>query len=676
MKAFGNEGPAQARDLGIRNSSKTSKYIVFLDADDLYKKTFLECCYWTLETHPEASWTYTDSVNFGSKNFLWRKWYDVKWELKENILIVSSCIRKNDLLQVGGFGIKEKRVYEDWYLWLKLIKAGKYPIRMNSLLTYYRQKEEASELKESNTRNKKNALKLIDEVKNNLIDYRQGIQFPKYDYNWEEIEDYNLDIPKSTENKNSKINILMIIPWIVTGGADRFNLNLISKMDKEKFQFTIITTLPSTNEWREEFEKYATIYDLTTFLDLKDWTSFINYIIKKENINLIFNSNSEFGYKILPYLKAKYPEIPIVDYVHMEEWYWRNGGYARDSAAVQDVLDKTFTCNENSKNVFIDKFGRNVEEVETVYIGVDEQKFNPSNFDKKKILKDLGIQDKKVISYVCRIADQKRPFLFLEVIKKLAEKRNDFIVIVAGDGSMMKDLKKKVSEARLKDFFMFLGNFEETEKLYKVSNVTVNTSIKEGLALTSYESLAMGVPVVSSDVGGQTELINSKVGIAVPCLQEESEILNFEYSEQEIQNYVYAITEILDNEEFYRKNCRQRILDGFTINNMIEKMEKELSKIAKSPNEEKQKNGQVLAKNMCILKELISTYIVSSKPEYDWLVEEFNKHNVHKINFTRKKAKDMPFYEHTVEYKIKHPIVVLLRKIGIYERAKELLRIN
>lgn len=61
-----NGGPAQARDFGIRNATKSSKYIVFLDADDLYNKTFLECCYWTLETHPEVSWTYTDSINFRS----------------------------------------------------------------------------------------------------------------------------------------------------------------------------------------------------------------------------------------------------------------------------------------------------------------------------------------------------------------------------------------------------------------------------------------------------------------------------------------------------------------------------------------------------------------------------------------------------------------------------------
>ena len=106
------KGPAQARDMGIKKSSKSAKYIVFLDADDLYDKTFLECAYWTLETHPNASWAYTDSINFGTRNFLWRKWYDPEWEIKENILIVSACVRKKDLREVGGFGIKEKRVYE------------------------------------------------------------------------------------------------------------------------------------------------------------------------------------------------------------------------------------------------------------------------------------------------------------------------------------------------------------------------------------------------------------------------------------------------------------------------------------------------------------------------------------------------------------------------------------
>lgn len=667
------KGPAQARDFGIRNSAKSVKYIVFLDADDLYNKTFLECSYWTLETHPEASWTYSDSINFGARNFLWRKWYDAEWELKENILTVSACVRKAELLEVGGFGLKEKKVYEDWYLWIKLIKAGKFPVRMNSLLTYYRQKKETSELKASSEENRKIALKIIDDAKRNIVECREAIQFPKFDYNWEEIKDSFIEIPSKPKNK--KINVLMIIPWMVTGGADRFNLNLVKKMSKRKFSFTIITTLPCKNEWRKQFEKYATIYDLTTFLEMKDWTSFINYIIKKNNINLIFNSNSEFGYKILPYLKAKHPNVPICDFVHMEEWYNRNGGFARDSSAMKNVIDKTFTCNENSRNIFIDYFKRNPEEVKTIYIGVDEKKFDPEKYNREDLIKKFKygkyFENKIVISYICRIAEQKRPYLFFEIVKKLAEIRNDFVVIVAGDGPLLEGLKRKVKENRMEDFFIFVGNMKQTEKIYAMSDLTVNTSIKEGLALTSYESLAMGVPVVSSDVGGQKELITEDVGVVVPCLQNEKEILNFDYTEEEILNYVIAIQKVINNIKFYKSNCRKRILNQFTQDYMIKNMEKEFTEIVRNPNNEKIKNGEALSKNISLLKELISSYFISNKPEYEWLSEEFNKNNIHVLK--NKSLKKKQFYEHTLEYKIKHPIVVALRKIGVYESTKRIL---
>ena len=42
----------------------------------------------------------------------------------------------------------------------------------------------------------------------------------------------------------------------------------------------------------------------------------------------------------------------------------------------------------------------------------------------------------------------------------------------------------------------------------------------------------MGVPVISSDVGGQRELIDETVGAVVPCLQKESEIEDFNYSKE------------------------------------------------------------------------------------------------------------------------------------------------
>ena len=55
-----NEGLASTRDYGAKKASEESKYLMFLDDDDLIEPTFLECAYWTLETNREATWAYYD----------------------------------------------------------------------------------------------------------------------------------------------------------------------------------------------------------------------------------------------------------------------------------------------------------------------------------------------------------------------------------------------------------------------------------------------------------------------------------------------------------------------------------------------------------------------------------------------------------------------------------------
>lgn len=666
-----NAGPAAARDYGIERTNNKSKYLVFLDSDDMFNKTYLECAYWALETNPEASWTYTDVINFDNEEFLWRKYFDPYWQQKENLLVMASCIRKDKVKEIGGFKLREKKVYEDWYLWLRLLEKGNFPVRMSFLGTWYRAKKaEESELRQSNSTNKEIAMKYIEEGRKKLkhVELKPAIQFPKEEYNWEEIPE-NQDaiklIPKKLDT--GKINILMIAPWMTMGGADKFNLDLISKLDKEKYEVTILTTQPNANLWRQEFEEYATVYDLTSFLDRKNWLSFINYIIEANNINLIFNTNSEYGYNILPYLKAKYPEVPIIDYVHMEEWYWRNGGYSRDAAAFESVIDKTYICNENSRKILINHFGKNENEVETVYIGVDEKKFNPENYNKEEILEQLKISDvqgKYILSYICRIADQKRPHLLMKIIERLKQKRNDFKVVIAGDGPMLNDIKAEAKRLKIQDNIIFLGSVKETALIYKISDLTINCSIKEGLALTAYESLAMGVPVVTADVGGQKELVDETVGAVVPCIQKETEILNFNYSDQEIDSYVDAIEKVIKNLKQYKKNAREKIINGFTIDNMVEKMSNILEKTAQNPNIQKIENGKGLTNNINLTKEILTKFLISTKTEYEWTSQAFNRENIHILNCAKKT------YEQTMEYKIKHPFVVILRKIGLYNWVK------
>ena len=568
-----NEGLAATRDFGAAKSSNSCKYLMFLDDDDLIEPTYLECAYWTLETNKDAAWAYSDSVGFDKQQYVWNKYFDSEKLKKVNELIAQALVRKSDFELVNGYELREKSVNEDWNFWLKLLAKEKKPVHMSFYGQWYRRKEDG-ELKRAND-NKQRSLEIINQTASKINKKIEAIQYPKYKYNYDLIPENveNIIIPKIL-TENNKINILFIIPWMITGGADLFNLNLVKGLDKNKFAITIITTEPNKNvlrqyfEKNEEFSQIANVYDLTSFLDQKYWVSFINYIIEKENINIILNSNSKFGYAVLPYLKSRHPQIPIIDYVHMEEWYNRNGGYSRYSAMYDSVIDKTLVCNENSRKILIDHFGKKSSDVETVYIGVNEKIFNPENYNKKELKqKYLGeTQNKKIISYICRISEQKRPMLFLQIISKLKEQRQNFKAIVVGDGNLLPKMKEEAKKLHIYEDIIFTGRLQNTGEIYAISDITVNCSIKEGLALTSYESLSMEVPIVSSDVGGQKELITDEVGKIIELKQNEEDVYSEIYNDEEIKEYVQAINEILDNTNEYKENCRKMILDYITRN--------------------------------------------------------------------------------------------------------------
>lgn len=489
---------------------------------------------------------------------------------------------------------------------------------------WYRRKENG-ELKRAK-KNQKKSKEIIEKTASKVTKIVNAVQYPKQDYNYDLIPDIVDSIKLPKIKTSNKINILMFFPWMITGGADRFNLSLINGLDKEKYNVIIILTEPNKNVLRQEFEKHAIVYDLTSFINQKYWLAFVNYIIEKEDINVIFNSNSKFGYYVLPYLKARYSKLPIIDYIHMEEWYNRNGGYSRYSSMLDSIIDKTLVCNENSKNILQEHFGRREEDIKTVYVGVDEDEFDPAKYNKEKLLEKYSLdKNKHILSYICRISEQKRPILLLAIINKLKEVRKDFKVLVVGEGNLLSKMKAKAKELNLDDYIQFLGIIEQTEEIYKISDLTINCSIKEGIALTSYESLSMGVPIVSSNVGGQAELIDENTGILITCRQNEKDIYKEEYNQEEVNDFTNAIVEILNNLDKYKENCRKRILDNFTLKSMIKNMSKIIEDVYKEPSNEKINNGEDLKNNINITKEFITINMMNDKIEYEWECKEYEK---------------------------------------------------
>lgn len=555
-----NGGPSVARDFGISKASPDTKYVFFIDADDQMDPTMLECLYWSLETNPDASFAYTAMINFGDKEFLWEKYLTIEIEKEENLINIASLVRKEDLLEVGCFGIKEKAMYEDWNLWLKLIAAGKKPLRISAPLFWYRfsNSGEFSRAKKNNA----NAMKYVKETASKIKDNQvEVIQYPRYGDNYATTKEFDMVLPDY--KKDDRKTILYIFPWMVVGGADFFNLELIKRLPKDKYRSIILTTTPNRNPIRQEFEDYAEVYDMSSFMDRINYQAFTDYIISSRKVDLVFISNTDYGYYMTPYLKSKYPNIPFIDYIHSVDLRDKRGSFGRDTKDIDNYLSGTYVCNGFTKKQLKKLFNK---ESEVLYIGTDSNKFNPDKYSKKEAREKLELpQDKKIISFIARLSDEKRPEMFIEICKRIHEQIPDTYFCIGGDGPLMNTVKKDADTN-----FKLLGMVKNTAEIYAASDLTINCSSLEGLALTSYESLSMDVPIISTDVGGQTELIDDTVGGIVHYNEKATE----EVYNKEIDEYVEKAVKVLNNLQKYKGKCREKILQGYTLDIMADKMDK------------------------------------------------------------------------------------------------------
>ena len=580
-----NGGAASARNLGIRHAR--TEYVLPLDADDLLGPTFLEYCWWMLSHNEHAVWAYTESCGFQGMAYIWNTPFDAKKMKRENLLAVTALIRKRALDAVGGYMEGPRYYNEDWHLWLKLMAAGGYPVQsLGEQLFWYRRSDTGAL---SKARNEKKAAgenkRLIAEAAAKVHAINPAVIFPQpTDYDWSAPR--RSDWTRRFREKKEKLHILFLFPHMEMGGADKFNLDLIAGLDPDRFETGIITTTQAENAWIQRFRQVTpNIFCLSNFMAARDYAEFISYYIESRQPDVLFISNSAHGYALAPWLRQHYPNLPIVDYVHMEEWYWRGGGHARSSGGVGACLEKTYVCNSATERVMVERFGRKPETVETVHIGVDPAYFSPETCRPGRLHEELGLgKDRPIVLFICRLHPQKRPFLMLEIAKRVSAQVPEAAFVVVGSGPQEEALRGAVRKKGLKNTVFLLGEKQDVRSCYRDAKVTLVCSLKEGLSLTAYESCAMGVPVVSADVGGQKDLVDETVGALIPCAQREADSLDMRvFGEGEVGAYADAICRLLRDQDMWEKAsrcCRQRILDGFTSDHMVQRFEQEFQRLA------------------------------------------------------------------------------------------------
>ncbi len=140
---------------------------------------------------------------------------------------------------------------------------------------------------------------------------------------------------------------------------------------------------------------------------------------------------------------------------------------------------------------------------------VDVDKFSLKNNDSFK--KEFKLEDKPIVLFVGNLIKRKNVDSLLEA-KKIAN--SDYYLVVVGDGPLYKKLTKKVEDENIRDV-IFTGSRGDVENIIPSCDLLILPSYSESFGLVLIEALACGKPVIGSDVGGISEIINDDVGLLI-----------------------------------------------------------------------------------------------------------------------------------------------------------------
>ncbi len=199
----------------------------------------------------------------------------------------------------------------------------------------------------------------------------------------------------------------------------------------------------------------------------------------------------------------------------------------------------------------IKDFGKQIQpKTITVYNGVQIQEIKIRKVRAEKHLKFLvashlrqskGIQD------------------LIEAVAMLPSNlKNDLKIDVYGDGPYKGNLADAVAKHQLHDMFKFHGSTDSLKDVFCNYDYLLHPTHMECFSLTLLESLAANVPVVTTPVGGNPEVVRDGEN-------------GFLYEARNVRQLALLLEQLITGEKKITRNTRTEIAERFTIEKMVEK---------------------------------------------------------------------------------------------------------
>jgi glycosyltransferase involved in cell wall biosynthesis len=198
---------------------------------------------------------------------------------------------------------------------------------------------------------------------------------------------------------------------------------------------------------------------------------------------------------------------------HVLEGYFsprKTAMFIRAERALARATDRIVAISPQIKRELLETYGiGRADQYAVVPLGFDLAPFlRIAAPDRLRARAALEIPDGvPVVATVGRLTAIKRHDVLLEAARTIVDHHPDAVILLAGGGELAADLEAMARRLRVATNVRFLGWRRDLETIYAATDVFALTSRNEGTPVALIEAMASGVPGVSTDVGGVSDVI-------------------------------------------------------------------------------------------------------------------------------------------------------------------------
>ncbi|MDP2923095.1 MAG: glycosyltransferase [Candidatus Omnitrophota bacterium] len=373
-------------------------------------------------------------------------------------------------------------------------------------------------------------------------------------------------------NKKSRapLNVLFVVPYLLTGGAERVVINLAKGLDRRKFN-PIVCCLTTRGELAEELENNGIRvivlgkkgkFDISVIRKLAA-------VIRENDIDII--NTHLWGANFWGRIAAKKAGVKVIIATEHNEDVWKSGLFLMLDRWLVRSTDKIIAVSNKVKEFYVGK-GIPEEKIEVIYNGVESKSLAGYESLAGSIREEFGIKkDEIVLAIIGRLVPQKGHRYLFEAVSAL-DGQYKVKVIVVGDGPLLRSLRSQVARLKLQEKVIFTGLRKDVKEILGITDILVMPSLREGLPMVALEAMAAGVPIIAAKVGGIPEIITD-------C---QNGLLVDSENSKEISQAIRRLVQDRALLQKLGKNARHTFENGFTNEIMLEKTEQLYQRLYKA----------------------------------------------------------------------------------------------